>query len=113
MVMNKSDMAQDISRETVVDSLPPEARFLRRLVTGLAVVMGLGMVAIVAILWLRLSAPATGEMPPLPAGISLPEGETPAAVTFAPSGLIVVTGAGRVLFYDAKGQLTRQFDAAP
>lgn len=111
MVMNRSDMGQDITRETGADILPPEARFLRRLVTGLAVIMGLGMVAITAILWLRLSAPAAGDLPPLPSGISLPQGQVPAAVTFARGGLIVVTDSGLVLFYDNDGQLLRRIDS--
>ena len=34
----------------------PELRFLKTLVTGLALVMGLGMIAVVALLWLRLAA---------------------------------------------------------
>ena len=82
-------------------------RWLRRLVTGLAVVMGLGMVAVVALLWLRLSAPVLPELPP---GIELPAGSTPAAVTFARDWLVVVTDAGTVLLYDRAGRLHRRID---
>lgn len=80
----------------------PELRMLRWLVTGLAAVMGLGMIAIVALLWLRLSQPV---LPDLPAGIVLPAGARPAAVTFARDWIVVVTDAGEVLLYDRGGAL--------
>ena len=105
MVMNRSDMGQDITRETGAASPLPEARFLRRLVTGLAVTMGLGMVAITAILWLRLSQP---PLPVLPEGVALPAGARAAAVTFARDWTVVVTEAGEVLVYDRAGQLRQR-----
>lgn len=83
----------------------PELRFLKMLVGGLALVMGAGIIAIVAILWLRLGATA---LPELPERIALPEGATAAAVTFARDWTVVVTEAGEILLYDARGQLARQ-----
>lgn len=84
----------------------PHLRFLRLLVAGLAVVMGAGIIAIAAILWLRLSAPV---LPDLPATITLPQGAIAQAVTFAPDYIVVVTQAGAVLFYDrASGALLRE-----
>lgn len=80
----------------------PQLRFLRTLVTGLAVVMGAGMIAIVILLYLRLSAPV---LPELPENIALPEGAEPAALTFARDVIIVVTEAGEVLVYDRAGAL--------
>lgn len=80
----------------------PELRMLRRLVTGLALVMGLGVIAIVALLWVRLSQPM---LPDLPASIALPEGARPAAITFARHWIVVVTEAGEVLLYDREGGL--------
>ncbi|CAM4110012.1 hypothetical protein FOB51_09895 [Paracoccus yeei] len=77
-------------------------RWLRILVTALAVVMGLGIMAIVALLWLRLSTPV---LPDLPEAITLPAGAAPAAVTFARDWIVVVTEAGEVLLYDRQGQL--------
>lgn len=90
----------------------PELRFLKTLVTGLALVMGLGMIAVVAMLWLRLNQPV---LPELPAAISLPEGAAPAAVTFASDWIVVVTEAGEVLLFDRAGALRGQVtpDQAP
>lgn len=77
-------------------------RWLRLLVTSLAVVMGLGVLAVVAILWLRLS---DAPLPELPDTIALPQGAKPAAVTFARDWVVVVTDGGAVLLYDRQGQL--------
>lgn len=77
-------------------------RWLRLLVTALAVVMGLGVLAVVAILWLRLAQP---PLPELPADIALPQGAHPAAVTFARDWIVVVTDGGAVLLYDRQGKL--------
>ena len=83
----------------------PELRLLRWLVTGLALVMGLGMIAIVALLWIRFSQPV---LPELPAAITLPEGAQAEAVTFARDWIVVVTDAGAVLLYDRSGALRDQ-----
>lgn len=83
----------------------PELAWLRRLVTGLALVMGLGIVAVAAILWVRLSQP---PLPDLPAGLALPEGTSAAAVTFARDWTVVVTNAGEVLLYDRAGALRQR-----
>lgn len=80
----------------------PELRMLRWLVTGLALVMGLGMIAVVVLLWLRLGQPV---LPVLPDTITLPTGARPAAVTFARDWIVVVTDAGEVLLYDRSGAL--------
>jgi hypothetical protein len=80
----------------------PELRWLKALVTGLAVVMGLGIIAIVVLLWMRLSQPM---LPDLPATISLPDGAKAEAVTFARDFIVVVTEAGEVLLYDRAGAL--------
>ena len=78
-------------------------RFLKRLVTGLAVVMGAGMIALVVLLWVRLGAAPV--LPDLPASIDLPHGATAEAVTFARDWIVVVTGTGEILLYDAQGAL--------
>lgn len=81
-------------------------RYLRGLVTALAVVMGMGIVAITAILWLRLGS-AT-PLPELPSQIILPDGATAEAVTFARDWIVVVTDTGGVLLYDRQGGLRQQ-----
>ncbi|GGF59280.1 hypothetical protein GCM10011402_09110 [Paracoccus acridae] len=80
----------------------PELRLLRWLVSGLALVMGLGMIAIVALLWLRLGQPT---LPDLPDAVALPDGAQAQAVTFARDWIVVVTDAGEVLLYDRSGAL--------
>lgn len=83
----------------------PELAWLRRLVTGLALVMALGILALVAILWLRLSQP---PLPVLPDGLVLPDGARAAAVTFARDWTVVVTEAGEILLYDRSGGLRQR-----
>lgn len=81
--------------------LPPDLRFLKILVTTLTVAMILGLVTITGLLVTRLgSAPS---LPQLPASVILPEGSTPAAVTFAQTWLVVVTEGGEILLYDRAG----------
>ena len=77
-------------------------RWLRILVTSRAVVMGVGVLAIAGLLWLRLSE---APLPELPEQIALPEGAAPAAVTFARDWVVVVTETGEVLLYDRQGRL--------
>lgn len=86
-------------------------RWLKRLVTGLALAMGAGILAIAAVLWVRLgpgAAPPPAPLPVLPAGLALPEGVRPAAVTFAKDWLVVVGEAGEVLLFDASGALRQR-----
>lgn len=80
----------------------PELRFLKALVTGLALVMGLGMIAVVAMLWLRLNQPG---LPELPERIELPAASRPLAVTFAGDRIVVLTDRDEVLLYDRGGAL--------
>ncbi|MFB2531375.1 DUF6476 family protein [Paracoccus sp. p3-h83] len=102
--MSKSSSSE--SNELPLSALPPELRFLKRLVTALALVMIFGLLAIVALLVIRLGKPAP-VLPDLPAAISLPAGEQPQALTFAPGYTVVVTQTGRVLIYAADGSLHR------
>lgn len=81
--------------------LPPDLRFLKFLVTTLAGVMILGLLAIVGLLVTRLMTPP--PLPALPETVILPEGTTPAAVTFARDWLVVVTETGEILLYPQTG----------
>lgn len=102
MVMTRFDMSDDDSDWKEAAKAVPELRFLKTLVTGLTLVMGLGMVAIVVLLWTRLGQPM---LPELPDSITLPEGTTAEAVTFARDWIVVVTDGGEVLLYDREGRL--------
>lgn len=79
-------------------------RWLKLLVTGLAVVMALGIVVIAAVIWMRLG-PAATEMPPLPAGLTLPEGHKARAVTYLDEQIIILTDEAEILVYDSAGVL--------
>lgn len=70
--------------------------------TTLLGVMIVGLVAIVGLLVTRFGTPPA-PLPTLPANLILPEGATPAAITFARAWLVVVTDAGDVLLYNANG----------
>ncbi|MDN5568506.1 MAG: DUF6476 family protein [Paracoccus sp. (in: a-proteobacteria)] len=95
-------MAEDNTDWKAAAKAVPELRFLKTLVTGLTLVMGLGMVAVVALLWLRLGQPV---LPELPGNIKLPDDVQVQAVTFAPDWIVVVTDDARVLLYDRSGAL--------
>ncbi|OWY04857.1 hypothetical protein B6V75_01540 [Thioclava sp. F1Mire-8] len=92
----------DLPDEEPATTLPPDLRFLKILVTTLAAVMIVGLVAIVALLVIRLQQP--DPLPQLPAAITLPEGAQAEAVTFARNYTVVVTDGGQVLVYDKAGQ---------
>lgn len=99
-----STSSESESNRVSVSELPPDLRFLKRLVTVLTAVMIAGLLTIVALLVIRLGQPAAA-IPALPAAITLPAGETAGAVTFAKGYTVVVTEAGRVLVYGADGGL--------
>lgn len=92
--------------------MPPELRFLKTLVTVLTATMILGLITIVALLVIRLNAPAPAPL--LPASISLPGGAKAEAVTMGKGWVAVVTDRGQILIYDAETGLLRQtVDVAP
>ena len=105
MVTTRFDMTKDDNDWKETAKAVPELRFLKTLVTALSLVMGLGMVAIVALLWMRLGQPV---LPELPENITLPEGTDADAVTFARDWIVVVTDTGEVLLYDRNGVLRDQ-----
>lgn len=100
--MMRSDMRGDIAEKPDPTEAVPALRWLKALVSALAVAMILGIAAIVTLLWLRLGE---APLPELPASIALPDGARVEAVTFARDWLVVVTDAGEVLLYDRAGKL--------
>ncbi|MER5172276.1 MULTISPECIES: DUF6476 family protein [Thioclava] len=89
------------------DAPLPELRFLKWLVTALAVTMIAGLLTIVTLLVIRFNQPSENKLT-LPETISLPEGTKAASVTMQPDRIIVVTEDGRVLVYSVSGRLTGQ-----
>ncbi len=100
-------------------------RMLRALVTTLTAVMILGIIAIVALLVIRLPniGPLGGSLGgsfggpidgrarasvPLPEALALPEGARALAVTRGPDWFAVVTGDERILIYGADGALRQE-----
>lgn len=98
-------MAQDDTDWKVAAKAVPELRFLKTLVTGLTLVMGVGMIVVVALLWVRLNQPV---LPELPDAITLPQDAQTRAVTFATDRIVVLTTDDRVLVYDRTGTLVGQ-----
>jgi hypothetical protein len=78
--------------------LPRDLRFLKLLVATLTGVMILGIATIITLLALRLNVPGA-PLPVLPEGIALPEGARPAALTFTPERVIIVTEDGQILIH--------------
>ncbi|NIZ59874.1 hypothetical protein DL239_02665 [Sedimentitalea sp. CY04] len=83
---------------------PPQLKFLRRLVTTLTVVMIGGLVVVISLLVIRLSDKGVT----LPETITLPDGTTPAAVTFGQGWIAVVSDDNRILILDADSGELRQ-----
>ncbi len=68
--------------------------------------MILGLITIVALLVIRLNAPAPA--PVLPDAITLPDGVGAEAVTMGRGWIAVVTDGNKILIYDAETGLIRQ-----
>lgn len=76
--------------------------------TTLTVIMVGGLLAVVALLVIRLSDAPTPALPQMPGQITLPEGEVARAVTFGPGWIAVVTTSDKILILDAKTGDLRQ-----
>ncbi len=84
--------------------LPPHLIGLKRLVTGLTVVMIGGFLTLIAALVIRLNA----DPLPLPDRISLPGGVSAVAFTQGTDWFAVVTSDDRILIYDRATSHLRQ-----
>jgi hypothetical protein len=89
---------------------PPRLRQLRYLVNTLMLVLIAGVVIVTALLAIRL-APLGAPPPPVPAELSLPAGESAAAVTLGRDWIAVVTedeaGVERIRLLDRDTGLER------
>lgn len=87
-------------------AMPPDVRFVKRLVVVLTSVMIAGLVLIVGLLAMRVT-----QTPPaltMPDSIDLPAGITPDAVTLAPDWVLVLTENEILLFDRATGALSHR-----
>ncbi|WP_294221061.1 DUF6476 family protein [uncultured Shimia sp.] len=75
---------------------PANLRFLRLLVTGLTVVMMVGLVTVVALIVMRFR----DDGPILPENFALQDGVTAQAVTMGDGWVAVVTDDNRILIHD-------------
>ena len=83
---------------------PSLVRYLKLLVTTLAGVMIVGLVAVIALLVIRLNA----DVPPLPARMTLPEGTKAQAFTQGENWFAVVTTDERILIFARDGETLLQ-----
>jgi hypothetical protein len=92
--------------------LPPDLRFLKRLVTVLTVVMIGGVLAIVALLVIRLQTPPATLS--LPQSITLPDGARALAFTQGAGWYAVVTEGDEILIFDrASGEIRQRVRIVP
>ena len=82
------------------EGLAPTLRYLKTLVTALAVTMIAGVIILVAVVVIRL--PAAPAPLTLPEGLKLPAGETVNAITQGQGWIAIVTGSGKILVFDGK-----------
>ncbi|MCB1337661.1 MAG: hypothetical protein KDK10_09490 [Maritimibacter sp.] len=82
-------------------------RYLKWLVTTLTVTMIAGFIVLVAVVVMRVNAPAA-LAPAFPETIALPDGAVAEAVTRGPGYLLVVTTDGRALVFSPDGTTLRQ-----
>lgn len=83
---------------------PGLVRFLKILVSALAGVMIMGLVAVIYLLVIRLNA----DVPPLPSRIELPEGTRAHAFTQGEGWFAVVTEDDRILIFGRDGKTLLQ-----
>jgi hypothetical protein len=84
--------------------LPPSLRFLKGLVIVLTLTMIIGVITVVAVIVTRMPH-SFGAIPDVPAGLTLPDGVKPQAVTFGKGWTAVVTQDDRILIFSADGVL--------
>jgi Flp pilus assembly protein protease CpaA len=94
-------------------ALPPSLRLLKWLVILLTLSMIGAVITVVWLLVTRMPHSLGGRTPTLPAELALPEGATPAAVTFGTGWTAVVTTDDRILVFDGNGVLRQEVAISP
>ncbi|WP_339109348.1 DUF6476 family protein [Thioclava sp. GXIMD4216] len=94
------------------DAPVPELRFLKWLVTALAVTMIAGLLTIVTLLVIRFNQPSGNKLT-LPEAISLPDGLQALSLTQQADRIIIVTTDNQVLLFSPDGRLTARTKLAP
>jgi hypothetical protein len=86
----------------------PELKFLKTLVTVLAATMIVGLIAVIALLVIRLG-PQNAASPTaalaLPESVTLPEGAVAQSISLSDGRIVVLTRDDQVFVYDAAGAL--------
>ncbi|GHE00068.1 hypothetical protein U879_10035 [Defluviimonas sp. 20V17] len=91
------------------EGLPPSLRLLKGLVIVLMITMIAGLIAIVALLVIRV--PKSGGDLVVPAALKLPAGARAEAITQGRGWIAVVTTAGKILVFDGTtGKLRHSYD---
>lgn len=91
--------------------VPPEVRFVKRLVVVLTGVMIVGITLIVGLLVLRLSAPPAPLA--LPEQLEVPAGVVPEAVTLSRDWVLIVSGTQEILLFERTSGALRHRIALP
>jgi Flp pilus assembly protein protease CpaA len=89
-------------------ALPPSLRLLKWLVIVLTLTMIGGVITVVGLIVTRMPRAFTAAPPSVPAGLTLPEGRTAAAVTFGTGWVAVVTTDAHILVFDENGVLLQE-----
>jgi Flp pilus assembly protein protease CpaA len=84
-------------------ALPPSVRLLKWLVIILTISLIGGVITVVWLLVTRLPIPGQARPLTLPAGLTLPQGVSPRAVTFGPDWIAVVGSDDHIRLFGTDG----------
>ena len=108
-----SPLSDPATPEAPDTALPPSLRLLKWLVVLLTLTMIGGVISVVGLLVTRMPQTFAAQTPALPAGLQLPEGARPAAVTFGTGWTVIVTDDDRILIYGTGGTLRQELRIEP
>lgn len=88
-------------------------RLLQWLVIALTLTMIGGVITVVALIVTRMPQAFVPSAPDVPEGLTLPEGQSAAAVTFGNGWIAVVTTDDRILIFGRDGALRQDIRIDP